>query len=224
MPCVLRDVEIAAGDELAPLGEPGTRAPRLLPVDHPGVTVALGASCQRAEVGPGPRLGEQLAAQRFGPQQAREQPGAQLRLAELGERRGDEMERHAERLVVGRVHVAGLELVEGGRELLGQSGAAELGRPRQGAVTGVELLALPRHRAVEQCALLVVGEIVEHLDVVAADAPCSRQLSGAGRQRSVVRRARRARRRARSTNASRSIRRTTLHNCHDESNLTRRTD
>ena len=75
---------------------------------------------------------------------------------------------------MGRVDVAGLELFEGGGELLGQAGAAQLDGPREGAVSGVELLALPRHGAAQQLALLIVGEVVEHLDVIAAGAPLRR--------------------------------------------------
>ena len=130
------------------------------------------------------------------------------------------MERHAERLVVRRVHVSGFELVERGRELVAQSGASELGRPRQGAVSGVELLPLPRHRAVEQCAFLVVAEVVEHLDVVAADPPLSGQLSGAGRRGQwfgVL-----GEPGAGSLDECFEIHLpTTLHNYHDESNLVR---
>ena len=52
-PTVLRRVGIGPGDEQAPLGELGARAPHLLAVDHPLVAVADGSASERGEVGAG---------------------------------------------------------------------------------------------------------------------------------------------------------------------------
>ena len=63
---VLGDVGVGAGDQLAPLGELGARAPHLLAVDDPLVAVADGPAGEAGEVGAGAGLGEQLAAQLLG--------------------------------------------------------------------------------------------------------------------------------------------------------------
>ena len=73
MPLCFGDVGVGAGDQLAPLGELGARAPHLLAVDDPLVAVALGAAAERGEVRAGAGLGEQLAAQLASGEEARDQ-------------------------------------------------------------------------------------------------------------------------------------------------------
>lgn len=60
---MLDDVDVASGDQFAPLAELGARAPDLLAVQDPLVAIAIGAAAQRGQVTAGPRFGEQLATQ-----------------------------------------------------------------------------------------------------------------------------------------------------------------
>ena len=123
----------------------------------------------RSEPAPGSENSWQHSS--VGAQEARDQLGLLLRRAERPQRGGDEVQGDTERLVVAGRGEVRLLVVEGLLERCGETGATELGRPADRAVAAVELLALPRHRPFEQRPLLVVGEVVEHADVVGALAP-----------------------------------------------------
>ena len=58
---MLRHVDVAAGEQQAPVAVVRARRPHLLAVDDPLVAVALGPRAQAGEVGAGAGLGEQLA-------------------------------------------------------------------------------------------------------------------------------------------------------------------
>ena len=90
-----------------------------------------GTRRQTGQVAPGSRLREQLAAELVGAQEAPDEALLLLRRAVDGDRRGDEVGRHREQLVVVRHVEVGLELGEGTVVLGGEPGAAVLDRARR---------------------------------------------------------------------------------------------
>ena len=136
-PEMLGDVPIGAGEQHPVVGVVGARAPQLLPADDPLVPVPLGPRREPGEIGPAPRLAEQLAPRHVPGDRDRQQGPFQVG-GRVGQQcRGGKAHARARRW-------AGS--TDGG-ELLGDDG---VGRRRQ---TAAEPLGRPRRRrpaAVEQ--------------------------------------------------------------------------
>jgi len=185
-PDVLGHVRIGSADDVAVVGVAGAGRPHLLAVDDPLVAVADGLGGQAGEVRAGAGFGEQLAPHLVGATQLGEEPLLLLRGAPGADRRADQLQGDAQRLVVRR----GLELRLLTRVRPGvrrrQPAAAELRCPVDRGVPGVGLVLLPGASGVDDRRVLLVGRVVEHGDVVGALAPGAldafRARLGVGRQ------------------------------------------
>ena len=120
---MLAHLRIGAADEQSPGRETRSRAPHLLPGDHPLVAVAHGAGSQPGEVRAGAGLGEELAAQLLGPEQWPDEPVLLLGRPEHGDRGSDQLRGDTERLVPGRRLVLRLLVEESVLVVDGKAGA-----------------------------------------------------------------------------------------------------
>ena len=73
---------IGPSDKQAPVGDVSKRRPYLLPVDQPLVAVANGTRGERGDVGPGPRLAEELTPDVLAGEDAPQQPVLHVRCPE----------------------------------------------------------------------------------------------------------------------------------------------
>ena len=173
MPLVLRDVDVGAGDQLAPLGEQGARAPHLLAVDDPLVAVARrrgSRGAARSEPAPGSENSWQhssRAARKRGTNVC-----ALLVGARTHDRRGDQPGRDAVGLVARRPRRT---RARGGRTP-GRTRGGSRARRRRPARRWRGSRARPcawvqRLGPIEEGPLLVAAERVEHRDAELTLAP-----------------------------------------------------